>query len=148
MSHHRKHATTHLVCAAEHTKKVISAFTRFVNQRQITTLDKANAPLLQHTGNIARDITKLVDIVAEGDLDIARSLISQPSKTERSLLYEVRTAIYYAARLIKSEEGRGKNAIADCILELGEVWRYLDMSEWHIIDGIREEKYNDPDFME
>ena len=151
--HHRQHAIEFLQIAAGGFDRVTIHFSGFVNKRDDPQLGHFGDAFIRYLENAARKTAQAVALLEDdaSDLDKVRRLIGQPrtsSSGAASLLLQTSNAAAYLCRFVQGEENEDKDELVETIFILQGAWRAADFAAWHVVDGIREEKYNDPDFQE
>ena len=148
-SHHRGHAVVHLENALA---QLVS--TRLSLERWEDSLANPDPGFFARTRyNFEAAITDCEEVIVllqDGvDLDIIRRrltkpTISSPEATVNSLFF----SLYEIAFTPVGSDGSDYDQIHRVLRRLTHGWRNVDMAIWHVIDAIREEVYDDPDFQE
>ncbi len=155
--HHRVHASTHLVAASDKLRDTLDQFNHFTAENVATLKLTGLANIfLTNLAALNNEMTEAVAMLGDqaSDLDVVRRLVSQPKLATPevpqpdSLLRRVRQTQHYLTRFIVEETNEKEGPLMDIIESLGSAWEFIDLAEWHVIDAIREEKYNDPAFAE
>lgn len=88
------------------------------------------------------------DNILTGDLDIARRQWSQPdSSGGQSVQHLLASTMHHLRQLTYQCEGTADIHVSGAIARITWAWSLAEYVNWHIIDAIREEVYEDPDFI-
>ncbi len=148
--HHRGHAVDHL----DHGCKQLRFARTNLNSWEASLLNP-DANFFARTRNNLELTIKECEEVAEllmdtnEDLDVIRRRLNQPTvnpsfSASRTIFF----ALYEIAFTIVGTQGADYDQFHRLNRRMQQGWADIDLAIWHVVDAIREEIYNDPDFQE
>ena len=150
--HHRGHAIGHLNEAVIKLNESAWWLSRLYICDEWTSLELLRIDTAISGAVLAIDQSVLAKTaLIEGRLDNARRHINQPDMhgTPKSALKLSRQMVEYGSVVVRVNKCPENLAFARGIAfdRMAKAWHLLDLAAWHINDAIREEIYNDPEFI-
>lgn len=149
-SHHRGHAVDHL----DHGCKQLRFARANLNNWEASLLNPDPNFFSRTRNNLELTITECEEVAdllldPSENLDVLRRRLNQPTtnppiSASRTIFF----ALYEVAFTVVGTQGANYDQFHRLNRRMQQGWADIDLAIWHVIDAIREEVYDDPDFQE
>lgn len=149
-SHHRGHAIGFADSVIFNLNLMEKRLDNYVAICTLTPAQETSVEVLyRYSGFVKDSLTLTIGILnnQSGDLDDARRRVNRPNQSPPNSVSNLMLGLAHRARMLVTACPEGNGYLAGVIQRISLAWEAVDLTIWHINDAIREEIYQDPNFV-